>query len=953
MSVERPCSLLLFDASKVEVKVDELRKMLEKGDADTKIAALKKIVMCTVNGEKLPSLLLPIIQYAMPESNHTIKKLLLLYFESVEKTDPNTGKLRPEMILACNSLMRDLNHPSEYVCGSTLRLLCRLKEPEILDPLVGSVCKNLEHRHAYVRRNAVWSLFAIHKSFPNLIPNAPDLVFHFIQNEGDASCKRNALLMLYHCDPEKAMAYVDSVLDQVPNLSEILQLAVVEIVLKVCRANPVVRGRYLPCVVSLLSSSSPAVRFEAAGTLLSLSTAPTSVRQAALTYIDLLVSESDNNVKLVALDRVSDINSKTTGGAQVLQELVMDVLRALSCPTVDIRRRALEIALQLVTQRNVGEVIAHLKNELVAAGSSPEAAEYRQVIVQSIHQCAVRFPGVAAAVVDVVMDFLGDAASAGSSDVIAFVREAAETQPELRRTILTKLVDALPTIRISKVYRAALWIIGEYASEPEELTHAFNAIKDLLKDIPLLLAQKDPEEIKAEQEAAAPTPAPAAQQSAVRVLKDGTYATQAALPSDTAASASAAPAPGSCLRSILSDGDCLLGGIVGVTLTKLALKASALDAVPAEAKNRFNAEVLLLLAQLLRFGQTKRLVARLIDSDTRDRLALCINAIAGNAAAARKVLLSESRKAFAAILSENIAARKAADKNKPKEIEVQADDLIKIRLLAGLKADAGAGEDDDLSAFSRSDNEENAESRLSRVMQLTGYSDPLYCEAFVYVHQYDVVLDVVVVNQAPSTLQNVTLELSTLGDLRLVERPQPTTIASGATARLKASLKVSSTETGVIFGNLTYEPSGASVTQNAPDRNCVVLNEIRIDIMDYIAPATCQDVRFRQMWAEFEWENRIALAPTTTKTPVQYVEFIADSTNMAVLTPKPALEGDCGFLSANLYARSVFGEDALANISLEIEGGKVAGYVRIRSKTQGIALSLGEKITQKIRTSIV
>ena len=27
-----------------------------------------------------------------------------------------------------------------------------------------------------------------------------------------------------------------------------------------------------------------------------------------------------------------------------------------------------------------------------------------------------------------------------------------------------------------------------------------------------------------------------------------------------------------------------------------------------------------------------------------------------------------------------------------------------------------------------------------------------------------------------------------------------------------------------------------------------------------------------------------------------------------------ALEGDCGFLAANLYAKSVFGEDALANI---------------------------------------
>jgi hypothetical protein len=43
-----------------------------------------------------------------------------------------------------------------------------------------------------------------------------------------------------------------------------------------------------------------------------------------------------------------------------------------------------------------------------------------------------------------------------------------------------------------------------------------------------------------------------------------------------------------------------------------------------------------------------------------------------------------------------------------------------------------------------------------------------------------------------------------------------------------------------------------------------------------------------------------------------------------------------------LISRS--GEDALANISIEkIADGSLQGHVRIRSKTQGIALSLGDK----------
>jgi hypothetical protein len=64
-------------------------------------------------------------------------------------------------------------------------------------------------------------------------------------------------------------------------------------------------------------------------------------------------------------------------------------------------------------------------------------------------------------------------------------------------------------------------------------------------------------------------------------------------------------------------------------------------------------------------------------------------------------------------------------------------------------------------------------------------------------------------------------------------------------------LQVSSTETGVIFGNIVYEGSGYA------ERSVVVLNDIHIDIMDYISPAVCADVQFRNMWAEFEWENKV------------------------------------------------------------------------------------------------
>jgi coatomer subunit beta len=60
------------------------------------------------------------------------------------------------------------------------------------------------------------------------------------------------------------------------------------------------------------------------------------------------------------------------------------------------------------------------------------------------------------------------------------------------------------------------------------------------------------------------------------------------------------------------------------------------------------------------------------------------------------------------------------------------------------------------------------------------------------------------------------------------------------------------------------------------------------------------------------------------------------------------LDADCGFLSANLYGISIFGEEALANLSVESGPEGISGAIRIRSKTQGVCLALGEKVSLRV-----
>jgi coatomer subunit beta len=541
---------------------------------------------------------------------------------------------------------------------------------------------------------------------------------------------------------------------------------------------------------------------------------------------------------------------------------------------------------------------------------------------------------------------LGDTNSASAFDVAMFVREIAQTNEKLRESILQRLLDSFYTIRSSRVCGTCLWIIGEYSTSSAQIEEAFVTLKASLGPTPFF-APKAVEGADKENGGGEAGGGDSGEGGAVKrpaVLADGTYATQTAV----AESVGGAATPN--LRALVLSGDFFLGSVISTTLTKLALRyieAAPGAGVEAKEVNKVHAEIMLYIVCMLRLGKVGGLPTP-IDDDSADRLKLCLKTLTAPGGGDASVWLNSCRTAFAGLISDKLKQQEDLEKDKDALPVAQADDLIDFYHLKSRKGlsqveleDAVATDLKRATGF----NEGGAgkdERKLNRVLQLTGFSDPVYAEAYVTVHQYDIVMDVTVVNRTAEVLQNLCLELATMGDLKLVERPQNYTLGPHETKHVRANIKVSSTETGVIFGNIVYESTGS-------DRNVVVLNDIHIDIMDYISPASCADTAFRNMWAEFEWENKVAVNTSITDVR-EFLDHIVASTNMRCLTPPSALEGDCGFLAANLYAKSVFGEDALVNVSIEKPAdGKLGGYIRIRSKTQGIALSLGDKITLKQR----
>ena len=128
------------------------------------------------------------------------------------------------------------------------------------------------------------------------------------------------------------------------------------------------------------------------------------------------------------------------------------------------------------------------------------------------------------------------------------------------------------------------------------------------------------------------------------------------------------------------------------------------------------------------------------------------------------------------IHSHSLTILTSLTQNKEGVVTVHADDVIPFLQLSGQRDEVGENKYDvglltATGAMGAQRKEQRPSTQLSKVIQLTGFSDPVYAEAYVNVNQYDIVLDVLIVNQTPDTLQGLTLELATLGKHLLLSLP--------------------------------------------------------------------------------------------------------------------------------------------------------------------------------------
>ncbi|KAL9658175.1 hypothetical protein ABK040_013087 [Willaertia magna] len=1099
---EKQCTLLLNFDQKPNFTKKEIKEILEdqtpNADEERKIEAMKTLLLLHLNGtEDMTALLMSIIRFVLPSTNKILKKLALYYLESVNRKDNVKGGMRGEMLMACSHLRNDLLHPNEYVRGFTLRFLSKVKENELLEPLIQPILENLQHRTSYVRRCAVTTIFSIYSNAENgeeLIPDAPELMEEFLKTETEISAMRHAFIMLFHCDQERAVRYLRSNFNTISTQGDIFQLSILNLLKQMCKLYPSEKGTYLKVISSLLESKSSAVVYQCCTTLVSLSTSPISIKYASTHFIKLLQHHPDNSVKLIILERLIELKNKFKN---VMQYVVMDLLRTLSTnPEMEIRKKVLQISIDLITTQNVENVLQHLRKELIKSKSETieyeklQEQEYRKLLMKTIHCCIKKYPLQTSHFILLFIEFLNDACGVECAILLREMMEIVNVKNvtqstdilqnnlqntlqnntqnrqvnivKLRQDILQSILkEHFTKISSARVFRIILWMIGDYCNTIPLIRTALNTIKEECKDLLIYNQQPvnltdlesvdnygDNESTMSDTRSTTTINTTITKSGSVNtnistnknvgsggtmLRQDGTYVTQFAESQDgngigggMVGGMTGISGGNTYLKTLIEERNFYLASVVANTLCKLTLRLHDLleehlsvnnksndkkkkeeeeenvvlsneeeedeEEISQKEVNRYTAECMNLMISFIRIGLTKPVVVSnsatvsghhdgkkkhshghsstknsgfiKMDKDTLERIHLCIKLLStknGKLNIENKEVqyikestnLENYRIAYLNILKEQLEMEKAEELKQLQRdggdhvTKLQCDALIHIPQLRGKTYDAFDFEEEDLSraltneeSSVKNNKSGNGGNKLNRVTQLTGFSDTVYAEAKVVTHQFDILLDVLVVNTTTNqTFQNLTLEMATVGDLKLCERPQTYTLGPLQRQHITANIKVSSTENGIIFGNIVYDtPKGESF--------CIILNDIHINIMDYIQPAICNDIQFRSMWFEFEWENKIAVRSLTTNVSLlEYLDFLKTITKTNCLTPQSALEGECEFLSANLYAKSTFGEDALANVSIEkLEDGTIEGVVRIRSKTQGIALSLGNVI---------
>lgn len=527
------------ESKELPPKADILKGLLSK-DLREKAKYFNYLILSILNEPTGDQHLLNVINSILPFQGQSleIKRLLLIYWEIVQKRKHDGGVL-DEFMLVCNNLRNDLNHANEYIIGLSLKLIGRIAIREIMDALIAPILAKLNHIENFVKRNAIECLHSIFERFGNeLLHDIDDRMLELLAKETDQNTVRNAILLLFKANPEKAVKWVAEKLEA-EGLdefgSEIVQIAVLRELFALAAQNSKKRASYSRLIRHFLDSRFNCVQFEIAMGLGSLGAAPQIATASAAHLLRIAHDTPDINVKLVILETLQHPSL----GLKALEAHTGQLLKMLVSETNEVKIKLLKIIRDQVNASH-GEALANALKQCLVKALDPTGQNETNVRLQEkiIEVLLVLFRrkadqnwSISNSLLSEIIVLLIQNKTKNENlqaQIKSFLASCLELESVLQVSIKKILSDHLYSIFSPEILRCVLNLLADNSSEKES--------EDLLKHvvtkqfITCLMDQEKKDSASAAEEAAGADKPETLIKTVIR--EDGTYGTEVTMVSD-------------------------------------------------------------------------------------------------------------------------------------------------------------------------------------------------------------------------------------------------------------------------------------------------------------------------------------------------------------------------------------------------------------------------------------
>eukprot|EP00915_Cephaloidophora_sp_WS-2016_P005442 GHVH01007228.1.p1 GENE.GHVH01007228.1~~GHVH01007228.1.p1 ORF type:complete len:956 (+),score=171.80 GHVH01007228.1:78-2945(+) len=921
----------------------ELEKCQNKDLIRLKVLEEMLVWMGEGETEQVSKIVMSVIRFILPSEDNRIKKRLQLFWENCICTNPD-GSLKEEMILVCDHIRKDLQSPNEFIRGSTCRMLCNINQMKILEPLLDAIRDNLENRHPYVVRNAIMCVYSILRLDPEAMPGVLDEIEALLHGAADdPSTMRNAFLMILELDPDRAVFYAQDVQNSIADMGDLFQMQYLNLLKKLCESESDKVNDYLSIVANLIEiATSPSVLYEGAMNILDRVRTSSASRVAVKTLIGLLESQGDSNVKQIVINQLTEISNTTDNS--LFDPFLLDMLRIMSVSSYMIRTALTSIIVKMNNHSTKDLILNFTNKEILSVHEQTRTSEddvkYLGVLLMINSSIYEKFPDCIYSSISLLCTLFKDdkyssnfldeskvnkdssdrksVAVYGLQRSVAFIlRDVVVRSSGASNIAKDYIVDLIPSCRSAHVTRIFLWLIAHKLDDDSEACKKMiDIFYSLLSPLPFQKTLNDKEN----------SPNPPKMNS------------------------------WNLRNCVIECEDLLLSSLICICLAKFAIACSSHDgAVEKALEIVSNVYILYKQHSLLTDNSITKINASL-------RIILAIKK--NDRSTAEKMMSSLlPKQRDEQVIEASIWKVFDKDHGAGDNIRIQKEKISKricnpltFRQLAStsdatpkIKHTEGVS-DLDLAMFGPVNDDEgglNFLRKLDQVNQMTGLGDPIYVESFFTVDAFDVTAEFLIINRTNMTVENLCLEISSGCDsMNFVSAPPMVTLAPMGTECITVSMKAKNTDTGLIFGYATYSTgTGANMS-----RKSLPLHDVHVDLLSGNNEVSCVDeATFRELWTLFEWENKIQVK-SMTQDIHSFIDDVVDATKMTILGERMlniVTENHLPFISQNLYCKTSFEEEALANVSLfkSSDGKMLEGHVRIRARKQGIALTIGDRVS--------